>query len=87
MVAGETPSFSAASVIEYRRSAMPGYIRLMESLRPPVRCPHCNGQPSWKDVLDPDRPIDLSGKLGTHPILGWRCNICGYFLAVSQYES
>ena len=22
----------------------------MESLRAPVRCPRCNGQPSWKEV-------------------------------------
>jgi len=59
----------------------------MESLRPPVRCPHCNGQPAWTDVVNPSRPNDTPGKLGTHPILGWRCTICAYFLAVSQYES
>jgi hypothetical protein len=60
----------------------------MESLRAPVRCPHCNNQPGWQDVRDPNRQqVDTLGKLGTHPLLGWRCNICGYFLAASQYES
>ncbi len=59
----------------------------MESLRAPVRCPRCNGQPSWKEVRDPARGVETLGKLGTHPLQGWRCNLCGYFLAVSQYES
>jgi hypothetical protein len=37
--------------------------------------------------MGPRATAEAPGKLGTHPILGWRCNLCGYFLAVSQYES
>jgi hypothetical protein len=59
----------------------------MEDLRGPVRCPRCNAQPSWQDVRDLERRFDSPGRLGPHPLLGWRCNHCGYFLAVSQWES
>jgi hypothetical protein len=30
---------------------------------------------------------DRPGRLGLHPLIGWRCNECNYFLAVSQWES
>ena len=59
----------------------------MEELRPPVRCPRCNGQPNWKEIRDPKRETDTVGRLGVHPISGWTCNLCGYFLTVSQWES
>ncbi len=59
----------------------------MEELRPPVRCPRCNGQPNWKEIRDANREADTVGRLGVHPITGWTCNLCGYFLAVSQWES
>jgi hypothetical protein len=59
----------------------------MEELRPPVRCPRCNGQPNWKEIRNPGREADTIGRLGVHPITGWTCNLCGYFLAVSQWES
>jgi hypothetical protein len=59
----------------------------MEELRPPVRCPHCNGQPNWQEVRQPYLDEDPPGRLGVHPVIGWRCNIRPYFLAVSQWES
>jgi hypothetical protein len=64
----------------------------MEELRAPVRCPRCNAQPSWQEVRAPevgaqDSPEDPPGRLGRHGFVGWRCNNCGYFLAVSQWES
>jgi hypothetical protein len=59
----------------------------MEALRPPVRCPHCNGEPNWQEVRQPYLDEDPPGRLGVHPLIGWRCNIYPYFLAVSQWES
>ncbi len=59
----------------------------MIELRAPVRCPHCNAQPSWQEVIDPGQTADTRGLLGIHPLIGWRCNHCHYFLAVSQWES
>ncbi len=59
----------------------------MEDLRPPVRCPRCNAQPNWRERRDPQRPSDTVGRLGVHPLVGWECNHCGYFLPVSQWES
>ncbi len=59
----------------------------MEALRAPVRCPRCNAQPSWQEVTDPNRPEEAVGRLGIHPLIGWRCNNCEYFLPVSQWES
>jgi hypothetical protein len=58
----------------------------MEDLRPPVRCPRCNGQPNWREVRDSQRE-DAPSRLGEHPLIGWVCNICQYFLPVSQWES
>jgi len=63
------------------------HIPQMEALRPPVRCPHCNGQPNWQEVRQPYLDEDPPGRLGVHPLIGWRCNIYPYFLAVSQWES
>ena len=59
----------------------------MEDLRPPVRCPRCNALPSWKEVPNPNLRIEIASRLGTHSIIGWTCSNCGYFLAVSQWES
>ncbi|HEY0492200.1 MAG TPA: hypothetical protein VGD57_01855 [Candidatus Dormibacteraeota bacterium] len=59
----------------------------MEELRPPVRCPRCNAQPNWQEHRQAERERDTVGRLGQHPIIGWRCNLCQYFLAVSQWES
>jgi len=59
----------------------------MEELRPPVRCPRCNGQPNWQEQRHAARERDTAGRLGQHAIIGWRCNLCQYFLAVSQWES
>jgi len=59
----------------------------MEDLRPPVRCPQCNGQPNWQEVRQPFADTDPPGRLGVHPLIGWRCNIYPYFLPVSQWES
>ena len=59
----------------------------MEEIRPPVRCPRCNGQPNWQEHRVTQRERDTVGRLGEHPIIGWRCNLCQYFLPVSQWES
>jgi hypothetical protein len=59
----------------------------MEELRPPVRCPHCNKQPNWQEMRQATVAEDRPGRLGLHPLIGWRCNECKYFLAVSQWES
>ena len=59
----------------------------MEDLRPPVRCPRCNGQPNWQEIRQPNVDEDYRGRLGVHPLSGWICNLCKYFLAVSQWES
>jgi hypothetical protein len=59
----------------------------MEDLRPPVRCPHCNGEPNWQEERQAYVDLDPPGRLGVHSLIGWRCNICQYFLAVSQWES
>ncbi|TMF89116.1 MAG: hypothetical protein E6I07_05300 [Chloroflexi bacterium] len=59
----------------------------MEELRPPVRCPRCNGEPNWQEVRQSYVVEDAPGRLGMHPLIGWRCNLCQYFLAVSQWES
>jgi len=58
----------------------------MEELRAPVRCPRCNAQPSWQEIIQLAQP-ESAGRLGVHRLIGWRCNHCGYFLAVSQWES
>src|SRR5438034_954967 len=42
----------------------------MEALRPPVRCPHCNGEPNWQEVRQPYLDEDPPGRLGVHPLLG-----------------
>lgn len=59
----------------------------MEELRPPVRCPRCNNQPNWQEVRQSYVSEDSPGRLGVHPLIGWTCNFCKYFLAVSQWES
>jgi len=59
----------------------------MEELRPPVRCPRCNAQPSWREARAAGHPEDPPGRLGPHAIVGWTCNNCGYFLTASQWES
>ena len=59
----------------------------MEELRAPVRCPRCNGQPNWQEVRQAIINEDSPGRLGVHPLIGWNCNLCKYFLAVSQWES
>jgi hypothetical protein len=59
----------------------------MEDLRPPVRCPRCNNQPNWQEVRGSFGDQDPPGRLGDHPLIGWRCNFDKYFLPVSQWES
>jgi len=59
----------------------------MEELRPPVRCPHCNGEPNWQEVRQASVNEDPLSRLGVHPLIGWRCNLVPYFLPVSQWES
>jgi hypothetical protein len=59
----------------------------MEELRPPVRCPQCNGEPNWQEVRQPYVNEDPLSRLGVHPLIGWRCNLVPYFLPVSQWES
>lgn len=59
----------------------------VEEVRPPVRCPRCNGQPAWREVENPQALSDTPGRLGEHRVIGWRCNLCGYFLPVAQWQS
>jgi|GEM_PF-6109160 len=83
---------SAVSIIWMIQSTMPDRsgpvpYPCMEDLRPPVRCPHCNGEPNWQEVRQPYLDVDAPGRLGVHALIGWRCNIYPYFLPVSQWES